>query len=72
MMGASLSLAVKSVVDTCQITGIVHTEEEKQSGVSKNTADRIFTENEFLSQVDFSNFDLIVIALPVNLIDQKL
>ena len=72
MMGSSLSLALQKSSPCTEVTGIVKTEEEKKSGMERRSADKIITEEEFLRTGDFTEFSLIIIALPVDVAAGKM
>lgn len=72
LMGASLSLAIKSKKLQTKVTGVVRSEKSKKEGIKNKIADAIFLEEEFLESGNWNEFDLIVFSLPVDLTCDKI
>jgi prephenate dehydrogenase len=71
-MGASLSLTIRAKGFPCKTTGIVRTEKSKTKGLELKSADIILTEEEFLQNPNWNEFDLVVFSLPIHLTCEKI
>ncbi|MEM7179745.1 MAG: prephenate dehydrogenase [Spirochaetota bacterium] len=72
LMGGSIALTAKKKTPDCTIHGLTKSSQEKRQAIKLGIANTVYTEQEFLQQNIWNNYDLIIYCLPVNLICQKI
>jgi prephenate dehydrogenase len=65
LMGGSLALAIKNRYPNARITGVVRSEKSKQDIIENKMADFVFTESEFRTKLNWSDFQFVVFSTPV-------
>lgn len=64
LMGGSLALAIRQKFPNTEISAVVRSEKSKSTILTKQLANHVFLQNEFLTP-NWSNYDLVVFSTPV-------
>ena len=72
MMGGTIAYAIQKHFPKTKITAIVWNYEEKQTVLKAQVSNEIFTEEEFLKNRNWNEFEIVFLCLPVSQIIEKL